>query len=168
MLQHFNCPLLYSYHTQRSYKPSSYMYVHLLPSSAANSHVWQYDGNIQYLEQNNLPLLLFGVLIIIIIIILYLTILLMAPCLQNRSHWWGFQWVNKLKPFYDSYMYQVPFKDRYRFWPGVLLFIHLPLYLVFILSDSKPVKMLAIIACVLMYLCIAVLGYSCTRSGLIF
>ena len=123
-------------------------------NSAADSYVWQYDGNIEYLGQKHLSLFLFGLVVIIIIIIPYLAILLMAPCLQTRSHWRGLQWVNKLKPFLDSY--QAPFKDRYRFWPGVLLFIRLPLYLVFILSDSTPVKMLAITACVLMYLCIAV------------
>ena len=123
-------------------------------NSAADSYVWQYDGNVVYLGQKHLPLFIFGFLVIIIIIIPYFAILLMAPCFQARSHWRGLQWVNKLKPFLDSY--QAPFKDRYRFWPGVFLFIRLPLYLVFILSDSTPVKMLAIIACVLMYLCIAV------------
>ena len=123
-------------------------------NSAAGSYVWQYDGNIEYIGQKHLWLFLFGLVVIIIIIIPYLAILLMAPCLQTRSHWTGLQWVNKLKPSLDSY--QAPFKDRYRFWPGVLLFIRLPLYLVLILSDSTPVKMLAIIACVLMYLCIAV------------
>ena len=123
-------------------------------NSDADSYVWQYDGNIEYFGQKHLSLFLFGLVVIIIIIIPYLTILLMAPCLQTRSHWRGIQWVHKLMPFLDSY--QAPFKDRYRFWPGVLLFIRLPLYLVFILSDSTPVKMLAITACVLMYLCIAV------------
>ena len=127
-----------------------------MKNATDSSYVWQYDGNIEFFGQKHLPLFIFGLLVIIIIIIPYLAILLMAPCLQTISHWRGLQWVNKLKPFLDSY--QAPFKDRYRFWPGVLLFIRLPLYLVFILSDSTPVKMLAIIACVLMYmyLCIAV------------
>ena len=120
-------------------------------NSAADSYVWQYDGNIEYLGQKHLPLFIFGMFVIIIVIIPYLA---MAPCLQTRSHWRGLQWVNKLKPFLDSY--QAPFKDHYRFWPGVVLFIRLPLYQVFILSDSTPVKMLAIIACVYVYLCIAV------------
>ena len=123
-------------------------------NSTANTRVWQYDGNIEYFGRKHLPLFIWGLVIIIAIIIPYLAILLMAPCLQTRSHWRGFQLVNKLTPFLDSY--QAPFKDHYRFWPGALLFIRLPLYLVFILSDSTPVKMLAIIACVLMYLCIAV------------
>ena len=121
---------------------------------SADSYVWQYDGNVEYLGHKHLPLFIIGLVVIIIIIIPYLAILLLAPCLQTRSHWRGLQWVNKLKPFLDSY--QAPFKDRYRFWPGVQLFIRIPLYLVFILSDSTPVKMLAIIVCVLMYLCIAV------------
>ena len=123
-------------------------------NSGADPYVWQYDGNIEYFGQKHLPLFIFAMFVIIIIIIPYLAILLLAPCLQTRSHWRGLQWINNLKPFLDSY--QAPFKDHYRFWPGVLLFIRLPLYLVFMLSESTPVKMLAIITCVLMYLCIAV------------
>ena len=123
-------------------------------NNAADSYVWQYDGNVEYLGKKHLPLFIFGLLVIIFIITPYLCILLLAPCLQSRSHWRYLQWVNKLKPFLDSY--QAPFKDRYRFWPGVLLFIRLPLYLVFIMSDSTSVKMLAIIACVLIYMCMAV------------
>ena len=123
-------------------------------NSSADSYVWQYDGNVEYLGKKHLPLFIFGLVVIIFLITPYLSILLLAPCLQARSHWRYLQWVNKLKPFLDSY--QAPFKDRYRFWPGVLLFIRLPLYLVFILSDSTPVKMLAIIACALIYMCMAV------------
>ena len=114
--------------------------------------VWQYDGNVKYLGREHLPLFVFGLLVTIFFIIPYSTILLMTSCLQAWSHWRCLQWVNKLKPFLDSY--QAPFKERYRYWPGVLLFIRLPLYLVFILSDSTPVKMLSIIFCILFYLCI--------------
>ena len=114
--------------------------------------VWQYDGNVKYLGREHLPLFVFGLLVTIFFIIPYSTILLMTSCLQAWSHWSCLQWVNKLKPFLDSY--QAPFKERYRYWPGVLLFIRLPLYLVFILSDSTPVKMLSIIFCILFYLCI--------------
>ena len=116
--------------------------------------VWQYDGNVKYLEGEHFLLFIFGLLVTIFFIIPYPTILLMTSWLQARSRWRCLQWVNKLKPFIDCY--QAPFKDRYRFWPGVLLFIRLPLYLVFILSDSTAVKMLSIIFSVLLYLIIMV------------
>ena len=124
-------------------------------NSTAGSRVLQYDGNIEYLGSLHMPMFAFGLVVTVALIFPYFTILLLSPCLQTRSHWRGLQWINRLKPFLDSYL-QAPFKDRYRFWPGVLLFIRFPLYLVFILSDSTPVKMLAIIACVYVYLCIAV------------
>ena len=116
--------------------------------------VWQYDGNMEYLGREHLPLFIFGLLVTTFFIIPYSTILLMTSWLQAKSHWRCLQWVNKLKPFFDSY--QAPFKDRYRFWPGVLLFIRLPLYLVFTLSPITAVKMLAIVFCAPLYLYIVV------------
>ena len=123
-------------------------------NSSSDSHVWQYDGNVEYLGKKHLPLFIFGLLVIVFIIIPYFSILLLAPCLQARAHRRCLHWITKLEPYLGSH--QAPFKDRYRFWPGVHLFIRLPLYLVFILSDSTPVKMLAIIAYVLIYMCMAV------------
>ena len=123
-------------------------------NSSADSIVWQYDGNVEYLGKKHLPLFIFGLVVIVVIIIPYTSILLLAPCLQARIHWRCLHWITKFEPYLGCH--QTPFKDRYRFWPGVHLFIRLPLYLVFILSDSTPVKMLAIIACALIYMCMAV------------
>ena len=116
-------------------------------SLSTDSIVWLYDGNVGYLGRKHLPMFICGLLVTVMFVIPYSTLLLLAPCTQARSHWRCLQWV----PFIDSY--QAPFKDRYRFWPGILLFIRLPLYLVFILSDSIPVKMFTIIFCAFVYLC---------------
>ena len=123
-------------------------------NTSTDSYVWYYDGNIKYLGQKHLLLFMFGLVVIIVFIIPYLSILLFAPCLQARSHWRCLKWINKLKPVLDSY--QAPFKDRYRFWPGVLLFIRLPMYIVFTLSDSTAFKTVTIIVCVQVYLSFAV------------
>ena len=122
-----------------------------ISSLSTGSLVWQYDGNVEYLGREHLPLFICGLFITLVFIFPYSTLLLLAPCTQVRSHWRCLQWVNNLKPFLDSY--QAPFKDRYRFWPGIYLFIRLPMYLVFILSDSTPVKMFTIIFCAILYLC---------------
>ena len=117
-------------------------------SLSTDSIVWLYDGNV---EGNTYLCLYVSLLVTVMFVIPYSSLLLLAPCTQATSHWRCLQWVHKLKPFIDSY--QAPFIDRYRFWPGILLFIHLPLYLVFILSDSIPVKMFTIIFCAFVYLC---------------
>ena len=136
-----------------------------LDTMNSSSSVWLYDGNVTYLgieeNKNHLILFLCGLVITSVFIFPYLALLLLAPCTQTRSHWRCLRWINNLKPIFDSY--QAPFKDRYRFWPGVLLFIRLPMYLVFILSDSTPVKMFTIIFCAIAYLLCAI-GFSVYKN----
>ena len=125
-----------------------------LLNNSAGFLVWQYDGNVDYLGARHLPLFLFGLLVTTFFVIPYTVLFFLAPCSQARSHWSCLHWVNKLKPFLDSY--QAPFKDRYRNWPGVLLFVRFPLYVIFIISSNPSVNMLATILLLQMYLCIAV------------
>eukprot|EP00731_Ephydatia_muelleri_P030567 Em0022g81a len=132
-----------------------------LSNNSAGLLVWQYDGNIDYLGAKHLPLFLFGLLVTTVFVIPYSILFFLAPCSQARSHWSCLHWVNKLKPFLDSY--QAPFKDRYRIWPGVLLFVRLPLYVIFIISSNTSVKMLTTIVFLQLYLCIAV-GLSVYKS----
>ena len=129
-----------------------------------NILVWQYDGNIEYLGSKHIPLFIFGLIVTTVFIIPYSTVLLLAPCLQSWSHCSHLHWINKLKPFLDSY--QAPFKDRYRFWAGVHLCLRLPLYLLFIISAITPQKMLGIIVCVLVYLC-AMVGLSVYKNWIV-
>ena len=133
-------------------------------NSMSDTLVWQYDGNVEYLGQEHLPIFIFGVFVTLVFIIPFPTLLLLAPFLQAWSHKRYFHWVNKLKVFFDSY--QAPFKSRYRFWPGFFLFIHLPLYLVFTISNNPSVKMFAIVIFSLLYLCI-VGGLSVYRNCII-
>ena len=111
--------------------------------------VWLYDGNLRFLEFKHAILFAFGILVTTVLIIPYTIILLLIPCLQNKSHWRVLRWVNKLKPLLDSYA--GPFKDRYRFWSGVLIGVRLPLYLLFALSYSTNVQLLGIVIAVFLY-----------------
>ena len=111
--------------------------------------VWLYDGNIKLFEFRHAILFAFGGLITTILIIPYTTILLFLPCLQSKSDWRVLGWVNKLKPFLDSYA--GPFKDRYRFWSGVLIFVRLPLYLLFAMSDNQNFRLLGIVTATFLY-----------------
>jgi len=57
----------------------------------------------------------------------YTMCLLLIQCLERGTSRSYLQWVNKLRPFFDAYT--GPCKDHYRFWPGLLLFIRLGLYI---------------------------------------
>ena len=94
--------------------------------------VWLEDGNVKYFQSAHIALV-FVALIFLFLFTLPLTLLvLLAPCLQARSHHKALKWVNRLKPFLDAY--QGPYSDKFRFWTGVLLLGRLVLFLVYALN----------------------------------
>ena len=120
-----------------------------------NPPVWLADGNILYAKGKHAYLLIAGLVITAVFIIPYTSLLFLAPWLQAKSHLKIFHWVNKLKPFIDAY--QAPFKDRYRYWPGVHLMVRVVLYLVFTtnISNDINVNLLATVLVVGFYLGVA-------------
>ena len=82
--------------------------------------MWLPDASMKFLQGKHIPLFItavaFGALILCFVLVL-----MFIPCLQKKSHTPLFFWVNKLKPLFDAYT--GPYKDRYRFWPGLLLFL---------------------------------------------
>ena len=111
--------------------------------------VWFYDGNLEFLGPRHVGLFIFGLLVTFLIIIPYTATLLLFPFLQKKSNWMILWWVNKLKPFFDSYA--APYKDRYRFWPGILLIVRLPLYTLFAIEFSITLRLVGIIMFVYVY-----------------
>ena len=114
--------------------------------------VWLYDGNVQFLEPKHAVLFVFGLTVLTFFIVPYTTLLLIAPCLQAKSHWRCFHWINRIKPFLDCY--QAPFKDKYRFWSGVLLLGRLLLYLLFALENDPTYKLWGIMGFTYVYVTI--------------
>ena len=82
--------------------------------------VWLYDANIKYLSDKHIPLFLVAVLVFFLFLP-YILLLLFGQWLQAISHLRLFSWVNRLKPFIDSY--HAPYKAKHRYWPGLLLVI---------------------------------------------
>ena len=118
-------------------------------SDNKEKHVWQYDGNIEYLGSKHAWLFVFGLLVTVGLIIPYTSLILLSPCLQSWSHRRYLTWVNKLKPFLDCY--QACFKDKYRYWIGVLLVVRIGLYIVFTLIQNSNTKLGVIITVVMLY-----------------
>ena len=111
--------------------------------------VWRYDGNLELLGSRHVALFIFGLLVAVMIIIPYTVTLLLFPLLQKKSNWMILWWVNKLKPFFDSNA--AHYKDRYRFWPGILLIVRLPLYTMFAIEFSIALRLVGIIMFVYVY-----------------
>ena len=63
---------------------------------------------------------------------------MLAQCLQHHSGYRLLSWVRRLKPFFDAYTGS--YKDKYRFWTGLLLIVRTVLFFIFALnSEGEPV-----------------------------
>ena len=115
------------------------------PDSSRRFH-WLYDGNIRYLHGKHIPLFMAGVLAFLILSVPYTVVLFFLQCLM-KSESKVFFWVNKWKPLFDAYT--GPFKDKYRFWTGLLLVFRSVLFLVFAFNvEGDPaVNLLSIALC---------------------
>ena len=93
--------------------------------------VWLYDGNIRYLRGKHIPLFIAAVLYILFIIAPFTLLLFLWQWLQAKSDSRLLSWVNspKLKPLMDSYT--APYRDKQRYWVGMLLLIRSGLFLTF-------------------------------------
>ena len=99
-----------------------------------NSTVWLYDANIDYLSATHIPLFTVAMLIFLFLFLPYTLLLFFGQWLQAISHLKPFSWVNKLKPFMDSY--HAPYKAKHRYWPGLLLVLRFVFFLVLAIESS--------------------------------
>ena len=83
--------------------------------------VWLRDGNIPYFKGKHIALAVFGILAFLLIAVPYTFLLLFGQLLQAVSNRRLFRWVNKVMPFFDAY--HAPYKNKHRYWTGLLLFI---------------------------------------------
>ena len=95
--------------------------------------VWLYDGNISYFRGKHIPLFIAAIIFTIAFLIPFTVIVLFIQCLQKRSWYRPLCWVRKLKPLFDAYT--GPYKDKYRFWTGLLLLARLILFLIYASSS---------------------------------
>ena len=90
--------------------------------------VWLRNGNVKYFNPKHIVLFLVALLFTFLYILPLTLLVLLAPCLQARSHHKAFRWVNRLKPFLDAY--QGPYSDKFRFWTGLLLILRIVLFII--------------------------------------
>ena len=120
--------------------------------------VWRYDGNVDYLTNKHIPLFI-AALLLLLISLPYTAILIFIQYLQRWSSYRVLFWVKKLKPLFDAYT--GPYKDRHRYWTGLLLLVRIVLFLIFSLNTrgSADINLLAVSLTVLFLLvCVALAG----------
>ena len=118
--------------------------------------VWSVDGNIGYLSSKHIPLFVIA-MVFVFLGLVYTVLVFSAQWLQRYS---GKCFkssrdpVVKLKPFIDAYT--GPYKDKYRYWTGLLLIVRLLLTTVFSYTTAIVPQInnyiIAVITAVLLYL----------------
>ena len=109
--------------------------------------VWLPDASVKFLQGKHIPLFITAV-VFCALVLCFVLVLMFIPCLQKKSNTPLLFWMNKLKPLFDAYT--GPYKDRYRFWPGLSLFLLSILFSLFAPNhlDKPSMKlMLTAISC---------------------
>ena len=96
--------------------------------------VWLYDGNVDYFKGKHIPLLI-AALLLLLISLPYTFILIFIQHLQHWSSYRVLFWVKRLKPLFDAYT--GPYKDKHRYWTGLLLLVRIILILIFALNTHR-------------------------------
>ena len=118
-------------------------------SNGGKFYVWLQDGNVLYLQGKHIALFVVSILFLLILFIPYTLSIALGPWLQTKTQYRVFWWVLKLKPFFDAYF--GPFKDKHRYWTGVLLLSRMILSLISIL-DHAHINLLSITTFILVLL----------------
>ena len=91
-------------------------------SQQVTVRVWQPDATIKYLQHKHIPLFLIGIAIVVLGF-MYTTILFSWQWILRFPDKMIFSWIRntKLNSFIETY--HAPYKPKYRYWTGLLLFI---------------------------------------------
>ena len=93
------------------------------------SAVWLLDGNMPAMKGSHIPLVVMSILALVVYVLPFTTLVLLTPWLQARSGHRLLRWVNKMKPLLDAY--QGPYRDKFRYWTGLLLIVRIILFAIF-------------------------------------
>ena len=98
-------------------------------SQGYHSVVWLADGNIKYFDPKHTILFLVALVVLLLLGIPYTLTLTTAPWIQRSRFRLVSSLYNRFKPLFDAYM--GPYKDKYRYWTGMLLLVRVVLIVLF-------------------------------------
>ena len=129
-----------------------------------NTTVWYEDPNVEYGKGKHAALLSFALFLLLFFVVPYTLFLLFHPFYEKYlSNFRTFKktW-SKFKPVIDAY--SGPMKDKYRFWPGLLLVARLALLLPVIFVDSI-IDSKSFLLCILLTVLAVLLSLSVCFGG---
>ena len=94
--------------------------------------VWLYDGNVPFMKGKHGYLFAASITTFVFVIVPFTLLVLLSPCLQSRSNHGALRWIHRIKPLIDAY--QSPYKDKFRYWTGLMLVVRNILLFVFALN----------------------------------
>ena len=127
---------------------------------------WYFDSNIDYLSKEHLYLVIFTLFVLVFLAIPYTIPLLFSQLLEGRinqvkgCHFWI-----RFKPIFDAY--GGPYKDKYRFWTGLLLVVRLVLLFVVSFSNNRDNVITAVITSVAVLLVLSLSFWGVYKNRLI-
>ena len=89
--------------------------------------VWLHDGNLWFLHGKHIALVVVSTLFALFYTIPLTLLLLFAPVLQRAHNHKIVRLTQRLKPLLDAF--QGPYKDRFHWWPGLMLVIRTILFI---------------------------------------
>ena len=108
---------------------TAFSFTTLTGSQDYHSVVWLADGNIKYFQPKHTILFLVALLVLLLLGVPYTITLTAAPWIQRSRFKWVSSLYNRFKPLFDAYM--GPYKDRHRYWTGMLLLARVVLIVLF-------------------------------------
>ena len=123
----------------------TFSFTSLQTSDGSRVMVWMYDGNIPFLHGRHIALFLFALLALLLLVLPYTALLLLSPYLQAWASHNHLRWVTRIKPFLDAY--HGPYRDKFRNWTGVMLFVQMIQFIAFALNSlgESHINLLVII-----------------------
>lgn len=108
--------------------------------------VWFPDGNVQYWHGKHIPLFLASLLVLIVAFV-YILVILLWQWLLCLPKFMIFRWTRNTKIISLMDAYHAPFKDKHRYWPGLLLLVSMVQYFVsgFTLTGNPAKSLFSIV-----------------------
>ena len=121
--------------------------------------VWLYDGNVPFLQEKHIALFLMALAVTVFFLLPFTLLLLFAPCIQASNHFLIKRIKMNLLPLLDAY--QAPYKDKFRFWTGLLVVVRSVLLVGFglnILGDPDINHLLTVTVLAVLLSCTWIIG----------
>ena len=137
----------------------SFTYLQNYHEDGRSLAVWLYDGNVPFLQGKHTALFLMALIVAVFFILPFTLLLLFGPCIQASNHFLFKRVKMKLWPLLDAY--QAPYKDKFRFWTGLMLVVRSILlvgYGLNILGDPDINHLLTVTVLSILLCCIWVTG----------